>query len=37
VTEPVEIFTIGVDSTTKGGVLTIAWDRTRYSLPFTVR
>jgi len=37
VAEPVEIFTIGVDSTDKGGVLTIAWDRTRYSLPFTVR
>jgi hypothetical protein len=35
--EPLEIFTIGVDSTDRGGVLVIAWDRTRYSLPFTVR
>ncbi|HEU4588749.1 MAG TPA: DUF2911 domain-containing protein [Gemmatimonadales bacterium] len=37
VAEPVEIFTIGIDSTHQGGVLIIAWDRTRYSLPFTVR
>jgi hypothetical protein len=35
--EPVEVFTMGVDPKDQGGVLTIAWDRTRFSLPFAVR
>jgi len=36
--EPVEVFTIGVAApTARGGVLTFTWDRTRVSVPFTVR
>jgi hypothetical protein len=31
--EPVERFTIGVDTAGNGGVLTFSWDRTRYSVP----
>ncbi|HET7601063.1 MAG TPA: DUF2911 domain-containing protein [Gemmatimonadales bacterium] len=37
VSDPVEVFTIGIDPRGDGGVLTLAWDRTRYALPFTVR
>jgi hypothetical protein len=35
--EPVEIFTIGIEPKDQGGVLSFAWDRTRFLLPFTVR
>jgi len=35
--EPVEIFTISVDSQGQGGVLSFTWDRTRATIPFTVR
>jgi hypothetical protein len=35
--EPVEIFTIAVDAQGQGGVLTLTWDRTRATIPFTVR
>jgi hypothetical protein len=31
--EPVEVFTIGVEPKAEGGLLTLAWDRTRYSVP----
>ena len=34
---PVERFTITVEPQAGGGVLAIAWDRTRASVPFTVR
>lgn len=34
--ESVERFTIGVDDTEAGGTLTLAWDRTRFSVPFVV-
>jgi hypothetical protein len=37
VPEPVEVFTMAVNPKDKGGVLTMAWDRTRLSLPFTPR
>ena len=33
---PVETFTIAVDAADAGGVLRLRWDRTEYSLPFTV-
>jgi hypothetical protein len=33
---PVEQFTIRVDQAAQGGVLKLAWDRTEYSVPFTV-
>jgi hypothetical protein len=33
---PVETFTIAVDAADRGGVLRLRWDRTEYSLPFTV-
>lgn len=32
-----ELFTIGVETAEKGGVLTLDWDTTRASAPFTVR
>jgi hypothetical protein len=35
--QPVEIFTIAIDSQGNGGMLKLAWDRTQYSLPFTVQ
>jgi hypothetical protein len=31
--EPVEVFTIGVEPRSEGGLLTLEWDRTRYSVP----
>jgi hypothetical protein len=34
---PVERFTITVEPRAEGGILAIAWDRTRASVPFTVR
>ncbi|HEX2451253.1 MAG TPA: DUF2911 domain-containing protein [Gemmatimonadales bacterium] len=33
---PVDTFTIAVDPAAQGGVLRLRWDRTEYSLPFTV-
>jgi hypothetical protein len=33
---PVDQFTIGVDSTSSGGVLRLEWDRTGFFVPFTV-
>ncbi len=36
-TAPVEWFTISVEPTTGGGTLSFAWDRTRASVPFTVK
>jgi hypothetical protein len=33
---PVEQFTISVEPAAQGGVLKLAWDRTEYSIPFTV-
>lgn len=33
---PVEQFTISVEPAGQGGVLKLAWDRTEYSIPFTV-
>jgi hypothetical protein len=33
---PVEQFTIAVEPAGQGGVLKLAWDRTEYSIPFTV-
>jgi hypothetical protein len=36
--QPVEVFTIGIDSQgDRGGVLKLQWDRTQYSLPFSVQ
>ena len=35
--QEVERFVIGVDDTEDGGVITLAWDRTRWSVPFTVK
>ncbi len=35
--QPVEIFTIAIDPQGNGGMLKLAWDRTQYSLPFTVQ
>ncbi|HYL30310.1 MAG TPA: DUF2911 domain-containing protein [Gemmatimonadales bacterium] len=35
--QPVETFTIAIDPAAGGGVLRLEWDRTRYSLPFTVQ
>ena len=35
--QPVETFTIAVDPAAGGGVLRLRWDRTQYSLPFTVQ
>ena len=35
--EVVERFTIAVEETDGGGVLSLTWDRARYSVPFTVR
>jgi hypothetical protein len=37
VSTPVERFTITVEPQGDGGILAIAWDRTRASVPFTVR
>ncbi|HEU5170946.1 MAG TPA: DUF2911 domain-containing protein [Gemmatimonadales bacterium] len=37
VAEPVETFTIAVEPAGAGGVLRFRWDRTQFSLPFTVR
>jgi hypothetical protein len=37
VATPVEQFTITIEPQAEGGVLAIAWDRTRASVPFTVR
>jgi len=35
--QPVEVFTIGIDSQgDRAGVLKLQWDRTQYSLPFSV-
>ena len=34
---PVEVFTIAVEPQGPGGVLSVAWDRTRAQVPFTVR
>ena len=34
---PVEVFTIALAASGAGGVLTLSWDRTRLSVPFTVR
>lgn len=36
-TRPVEVFTIAIDPAGAGGVLRLRWDRTQYSLPFTVQ
>ena len=33
---PVETFTIAIDPAAGGGVLRLQWDRTQYSLPFSV-
>lgn len=35
--QPVETFTIAIDPAAGGGVLRLRWDRTQYSLPFTVQ
>jgi hypothetical protein len=35
--QPVELFTIAIDPQGAGGVISLAWDRTRAQLPFTVR
>ena len=35
--EPVEVFTIAVEPQGSGGVLSFTWDRTRATIPFTVR
>jgi hypothetical protein len=35
--QPVEIFTIAIDPQGTGGTLKLEWDRTQYSLPFTVQ
>jgi hypothetical protein len=36
--QPVEVFTIGIDPQgDRGGVLRLQWDRTQYSLPFSVQ
>jgi hypothetical protein len=35
--QPVETFTIAIDSQGAGGVLKFQWDRTQFSLPFTVQ
>jgi hypothetical protein len=35
--QPVEIFTIAIDPQGNGGMLKLVWDRTQYSLPFTVQ
>lgn len=37
VASPVERFTIGVEPQGQGGTLALSWDRTRLSVPFTVR
>jgi hypothetical protein len=34
--EPVEVFTIAVDETAKGGILRLQWDRTEYTVSFSV-
>ncbi|MGE5231318.1 MAG: DUF2911 domain-containing protein [Deltaproteobacteria bacterium] len=34
--QPVETFTIAIEPAAGGGVLRLQWDRTQYSLPFTV-
>ncbi len=34
--EPVEMFTIVFDETDEGGILHLLWDRTRYSVRFTI-
>lgn len=34
---PVEVFTIAIGPLGQGGVLSLAWDRTRTTIPFTVR
>lgn len=36
ISTPVEQFTIAVEPAGQGGVLKLAWDRTEYSIPFTV-
>ena len=33
VAQPVEVFTIAVEPASQGGVLSLAWDRTRYTAP----
>ncbi len=35
--ETVETFTIGLEDTAQGGVLTLQWDRTAFAVPFTVQ
>jgi hypothetical protein len=35
--QPVERFTIAVEPQGSGGVLSLSWDRTRFTVPFTVR
>jgi len=35
--EPVERFTFRIEETPEGGVIHLDWDRTRWSVPFTVR
>jgi len=35
--EPVERFTIDIEPTDRGGILRLSWDRTRFSVPITVR
>lgn len=35
--EPVERYTMAIDSTPDGGVLRLAWDRAQYSVPLAVR
>jgi hypothetical protein len=37
VATPVERFTISIEPTAEGGVLALAWDRTRAWVPFTPR
>jgi Protein of unknown function (DUF2911) len=37
VTAPVDQFTIGVGASGAGGVLTFAWEKTRFSAPFSVQ
>ena len=35
--EPVEVFTIAIDETDQGGVLQLKWDRSAFSIPFSVK
>ena len=35
-TQPVEVFTIAVEPAERGGVLSLVWDRTKYTAPVVV-